>query len=85
MKLADPDRTLQKSVGIRVNAFRQDVNAFVLKPSSTRPSSRAAPFRTRFDAPSSFGGIGTVLEMTLIWQLYKSATCDTPVILAGHF
>jgi uncharacterized protein (TIGR00730 family) len=89
VKLADPDGTLQKSVGIRVELpFEQDVNAFV---------TQAHEHKTFFTRLHHFvlvsdafvvcpGGIGTVLEMRMVWQLLQVKHLhDTPLILAGEF
>src|SRR5262245_66338261 len=88
-KLADPDGKLQKSVGIRVELpFEQDVNAFV---------SDAFEHKTFFTRLHHFvlvsdafivtpGGIGTVLETLMVWQLLQVRHLhDTPLILAGQF
>lgn len=87
-KLADPDGK-QKSVGIRVELpFEQDVNAFV---------TQAYEHKTFFTRLHHFvlvsdafivtpGGIGTVLETLMIWQLLQvNHLKDVPLILAGHF
>ena len=84
--VAAPDRV--KSVGIRVNLpFEQDVNAFV---------SQAFEHRTFFTRLHQFvltsdayivapGGIGTVLETMMIWQLLQVRHLqDAPLILAGR-
>ena len=89
VKLADPDGKLQQSMGIRVELpFEQDVNAFVTE---------AFEHKTFFTRLHHFvlvsdafvvcpGGIGTVLEMMMIWQLLQVRHLhDTPLILAGHF
>ena len=89
VKLADPDGTHQKSVGIRVELpFEQDVNAFV---------TQAFEHKTFFTRLHHFvlvsdafivtpGGIGTVLETLMVWQLLQVRHLhDTPLILAGHF
>jgi predicted Rossmann-fold nucleotide-binding protein len=89
VKLADPDGTQQKSVGIRVELpFEQDVNAFV---------TQAFEHKTFFTRLHHFvlvsdafivtpGGIGTVLETLMVWQLLQVRHLrDTPLILAGHF
>jgi uncharacterized protein (TIGR00730 family) len=89
VKLADPDGTHQKSVGIRIELpFEQDVNAFVTE---------AFEHKTFFTRLHHFvlvsdafivcpGGIGTVLEMLMVWQLLQVRHLhDTPLILAGHF
>jgi uncharacterized protein (TIGR00730 family) len=88
-KLADPDGSRQKSVGIRVELpFEQDVNAFV---------TQAFEHKTFFTRLHHFvlvsdafivtpGGIGTVLETLMVWQLLQVRHLhDTPLILAGHF
>src|SRR5262249_5749603 len=85
-RLADPDGT-SRSVGIRVELpFEQDVNAFV---------TQAFEHRTFFTRLHHFvlvsdafvvvpGGIGTVLETMLVWQLLQVRKLhDTPLILAG--
>ena len=89
VKLADPDGTKQNSVGIRVELpFEQDVNAFV---------TQAFEHKTFFTRLHHFvlvsdafivtpGGIGTVLEATMVWQLLQVHHLhDTPLILAGKF
>jgi uncharacterized protein (TIGR00730 family) len=89
VKLADPDGAHQKSVGIRVELpFEQDVNAFV---------TQAFEHKTFFTRLHHFvlvsdafivtpGGIGTVLETLMVWQLLQVRHLhDTPLILAGHF
>lgn len=88
-KLADPDGSRQKSVGIRVELpFEQNVNAFVTD------SFEHKTFFTRLHhfvlVSDAFivtpGGIGTVLEMLMVWQLLQVRHLhDTPLILAGHF
>jgi uncharacterized protein (TIGR00730 family) len=89
VKLADPDGVSQQSVGIRVELpFEQDVNAFV---------TQAFEHKTFFTRLHHFvlvsdafivtpGGIGTVLETLMVWQLLQVRHLrDTPLILAGHF
>jgi len=89
VKLADPDGAHQKSVGIRVELpFEQDVNAFVTE---------AFEHKTFFTRLHNFvlvsdafivtpGGIGTVLETLMVWQLLQVRHLhDTPLILAGRF
>lgn len=86
--LADPDGK-KRSVGIRVDLpFEQDVNAFV---------THAFEHKTFFTRLHQFvlvsdafvvcpGGIGTVLEMLMVWQLLQVHHLkDTPLILAGAF
>ena len=88
-KLADPDGVNQKSVGIRVELpFEQDVNAFV---------TQAFEHKTFFTRLHHFvlvsdafivtpGGIGTVLETLMVWQLLQVRHLrDVPLILAGRF
>jgi uncharacterized protein (TIGR00730 family) len=89
VKLAGPDGTRQSSVGIRVELpFEQDVNPFV---------TQAFEHKTFFTRLHHFvlvsdafivtpGGIGTVLETLMVWQLLQVRHLhDTPLILAGHF
>jgi uncharacterized protein (TIGR00730 family) len=89
VKLANPIGSLQKSMGIRIELpFEQDVNAFVTE---------AFEHKTFFTRLHHFvlvsdaflvcpGGIGTVLEMLMVWQLLQVRHLhDTPLILAGHF
>jgi uncharacterized protein (TIGR00730 family) len=84
---ADPAGRVQ-SVGIRVDLpFEQEVNAFV---------SQAFEHRTFFTRLHQFvlqsdayivapGGIGTVLETMMIWQLLQvNHLQDTPLILVGR-
>ena len=86
MKRADPD-ALERSVGIRVDLpFEHDVNAFV---------TNAYQHRTFFTHLHQFvlmsdafvvvpGGIGTVLEAMMIWQLLQVGHLQgTPLILTG--
>lgn len=88
-KLAAPDGAARQSVGIRVELpFEQDVNAFV---------TQAFEHKTFFTRLHHFvlvsdafvvcpGGIGTVLETLMIWQLLQVRHLhDTPLILAGNF
>lgn len=87
--LADPDGKHRKSMGIRVELpFEQDVNAFVTD---------AFEHKTFFTRLHHFvlisdafivcpGGIGSVLEMLMVWQLLQVRHLHgTPLILAGHF
>jgi uncharacterized protein (TIGR00730 family) len=89
VKLADPDGSRQASVGIRVELpFEQDVNAFV---------TQAFEHKTFFTRLHHFvlvsdafivtpGGIGTVLETLMVWQLLQVRHLrDVPLILAGRF
>jgi uncharacterized protein (TIGR00730 family) len=88
VKLADPEGK-QRSVGIRVDLpFEQDVNSFV---------TQAFEHKTFFTRLHQFvlvsdafvvcpGGIGTVLETLMVWQLLQVRHLhDTPLILAGEF
>jgi uncharacterized protein (TIGR00730 family) len=88
-KLADPDGTLRRSVGIRVELpFEQEVNAFVTEAYEHKTFfSRLHHFVLASDAfVVTPGGIGTVLEMLMVWQLLQVWHLhDTPLILAGHF
>lgn len=87
-KLADPDGALRKSLGIRIELpFEQDVNAFVTE---------AFEHKTFFTRLHHFvlvsdcfivtpGGIGTVLEAFMVWQLLQVRQLHgTPLILAGR-
>jgi uncharacterized protein (TIGR00730 family) len=88
-KLADPDGNREHSVGIRVELpFEQEVNAFVTEAYEHKT------FFTRLHhfvlASDAFivtpGGIGTVLETLMVWQLLQVRHLrDTPLLLAGHF
>jgi uncharacterized protein (TIGR00730 family) len=88
-KLADPDGTLRRSVGIRIELpFEQDVNAFVTEAYEHKTFfTRLHHFVLASDAfVVTPGGIGTVLEMLMVWQLLQVRHLrDTPLILAGHF
>jgi uncharacterized protein (TIGR00730 family) len=89
VKLADPGGAHQKSVGIRVDLpFEQDVNAFVTEAFEHKTFfTRLHHFVLVSDAfVVSPGGIGTVLEMLMIWQLLQVRHLrDTPLILVGKF
>ena len=89
VRLADPDGTHQKSVGIRVELpFEQDVNAFVTEAFEHKTFfTRLHHFVLVSDAfVVTPGGIGTVLETLMVWQLLQVRHLrDTPLILAGHF
>jgi uncharacterized protein (TIGR00730 family) len=84
--LADPDGS-RKSIGIRVELpFEQDVNAFVTQAHDHRTFfTRLHHFVLVSDAFVVMpGGIGTVLETMMIWQLLQVRKLrDTPLILAG--
>jgi uncharacterized protein (TIGR00730 family) len=75
------------SVGIRVELpFEQDVNAFVTEAFEHRTFfTRLHQFVLTSDAfLVAPGGIGTVLEMVLIWQLLQVKHLEnTPLILVG--
>jgi uncharacterized protein (TIGR00730 family) len=85
-KLADPSHT-QRSVGIRVELpFEQEVNAFVAQAFEHRTFfTRLHQFVLMSDAFVVVpGGIGTVLEMMMVWQLLQVRKLhNTPLILAG--
>jgi len=76
------------SYGIRVDLpFEQDVNAFVTEAFEHRTFfTRLHQFVLASDAfVVAPGGIGTVLEMTLIWQLLQvNHLRQTPLILVGQ-
>lgn len=85
-RIADPDGA-RGSMGIRVDLpFEQDVNAFVDE------AYKHGTFFTRLHhfalVSDAFvvvpGGIGTVLEMAMVWQLLQVRKLhDTPLIVAG--
>src|SRR3954466_13192361 len=89
VKIADPTGAHQKSVGIRVELpFEQDVNAFVTEAFEHKTFfTRLHHFVLVSDAfIVTPGGIGTVLETLMVWQLLQVRQLrDTPLILAGHF
>jgi uncharacterized protein (TIGR00730 family) len=76
-----------QSVGIRVSLpFEQNVNAFVTEAFEHRTFfTRLHQFVLTSDAfIVAPGGIGTVLEMILVWQLLQVRHLqDTPLILVG--
>lgn len=88
-KLADPDGSLRRSVGIRIELpFEQDVNAFVTDAFEHKTFfTRLHHFVLVSDAfVVTPGGIGTVLETLMVWQLLQVRHLrDTPLILAGRF
>lgn len=88
-KLADPEGKLQQSMGIRVELpFEQDVNAFVTEAFEHKTFfTRLHHFVLVSDAfIVTPGGIGTVLETLMVWQLLQVRHLhDTPLILAGRF
>ena len=77
-----------QSIGIRVNLpFEQDVNAFVTQAFEHRTFfSRLHQFVLASDAfVVAPGGIGTVLETMMIWQLLQVKHLqETPLILVGR-
>jgi uncharacterized protein (TIGR00730 family) len=77
-----------QSVGIRVDLpFEQDVNAFVTEAFEHRTFfTRLHQFVLTSDAfVVAPGGIGTVLETMMIWQLLQVGHLeDTPLILVGR-
>jgi uncharacterized protein (TIGR00730 family) len=81
-----PERA--RSVGIRVDLpFEQDVNAFVAEAFEHRTFfTRLHQFVLASDAfVVAPGGIGTVLETMMIWQLLQVGhVADTPLILVGR-
>jgi len=85
-KRADPT-AIDRSVGIRVNLpFEQDVNAFVTEAYEHRTFfTRLHQFVLMSDAFIVVpGGIGTVLEAMMIWQLLQVRHIEgTPLILTG--
>jgi uncharacterized protein (TIGR00730 family) len=89
VKLADPDGKHQASMGIRIELpFEQDVNAFVTQAFEHKTFfTRLHHFVLVSDAfVVTPGGIGTVLETLMVWQLLQVRHLhDTPLILAGHF
>jgi predicted Rossmann-fold nucleotide-binding protein len=80
-----PERA--RSIGIRVELpFEQDVNAFVAQAFRHRTFfTRLHQFAIASDAfIVAPGGIGTVLEMVMIWQLLQVRHLqETPLILVG--
>jgi len=85
-KRADPDAP-DRSIGIRVELpFEQDVNAFVTQAYEHRTFfTRLHQFVLMSDAFVVVpGGIGTVLEAMMIWQLLQVGHIQgTPLILIG--
>jgi uncharacterized protein (TIGR00730 family) len=83
---AVPERA--QSVGIRVDLpFEQEVNAFVTEAFEHRTFfTRLHQFVLASDAfVVAPGGIGTVLETMMIWQLLQvKHLVDTPLILVGR-
>jgi uncharacterized protein (TIGR00730 family) len=87
VKRADPS-ALERSIGIRVELpFEQDVNAFVTHAYEHRTFfTRLHQFVLMSDAFVAVpGGIGTVLETMMIWQLLQVRHLKgTPLILVGR-
>jgi transketolase len=85
---ADSAGTHARSVGIRVDLpFEQDANAFVTQAFEHRTFfTRLHQFVLTSDAfVVAPGGIGTLLEAVLIWQLLQVKHLqDTPLILVGR-
>jgi predicted Rossmann-fold nucleotide-binding protein len=85
--LADPSGG-KRSLGIRVDLpFEQEVNAFVTKAYEHRTFfTRLHHFVLVSDAFVVVpGGIGTVLETMMVWQLLQVQKLhNTPLILAGQ-
>ena len=86
VKLADPEGAT-RSIGIRVDLpFEQEVNAFVTQAFEHRTFfTRLHQFVLMSDAFVVVpGGIGTVLETMMVWQLLQVRKLEnTPLILAG--
>ncbi|QDT39620.1 LOG family protein [Stratiformator vulcanicus] len=84
---ADPERAKTRSVGIRVDLdFEQETNAFVEEVYVHRTFfSRLHHFVMASDAFVVVpGGIGTTLELMMIWQLLQVRKLhDHPLILVG--
>ena len=84
---ADPDAAVARSIGIRVELpFEQDVNAFVTQAYEHRTFfTRLQQFVLMSDAFVVMpGGIGTVLEAMMIWQLLQVGHLQgAPFILVG--
>jgi uncharacterized protein (TIGR00730 family) len=82
---ASPERA--QSIGIRVDLpFEQNVNAFVTQAFEHRTFfTRLHQFVLTSDAfIVAPGGVGTVLEMMMIWQLLQVRHLqDTPLVLVG--
>jgi uncharacterized protein (TIGR00730 family) len=76
-----------RSVGIRIDLpFEQDVNAFVTDAFTHRTFfTRLHQFVLTSDAfLVAPGGIGTVLETMMVWQLLQVGHLDAPLILVGE-
>jgi uncharacterized protein (TIGR00730 family) len=87
VQLADPDGA-KRSLGIRVDLpFEQNVNAFVTEAYEHRTFfTRLHHFVLVSDAFVVVpGGIGTVLETMMVWQLLQVQKLhDTPLIMVGE-
>jgi uncharacterized protein (TIGR00730 family) len=85
-KRADPN-AVERSIGIRVELpFEQSVNAFVTQAYEHRTFfTRLHQFVVMSDAFVVMpGGIGTLLEAVMIWQLLQVGHLhDTPLVLVG--
>src|SRR5207237_9971822 len=85
--LAIDPKALHRSVGIRVDLpFEQQVNPFVGQAYEHRTFfSRLHHFMIISDAFVVVpGGIGSLLELSLVWQLLQVRTLyNTPLILVG--
>jgi uncharacterized protein (TIGR00730 family) len=78
--------TLKRSVGIRIELpFEQDVNPFVGEVYEHGTFfTRLHHFALRSDAFVAVpGGVGTVLEVMMIWQLLQVRKLNVPLILVG--
>ncbi len=85
--MAAGGETPSGSVGIRVHLpFEQDVNAFVSEAFEHRTFfSRLHHFVLASDAFVVVpGGVGTLLEASMIWQLLQVRQLDSPLILVGR-
>jgi uncharacterized protein (TIGR00730 family) len=84
---AGGDAARDRSVGIRVDLpFEQEVNPFVLQAFEHKTFfTRLHQFVLMSDAfVVAPGGIGTVLELMMVWQLLQvQHVRDTPLILVG--
>ena len=88
VRLAHGDAAAGRSVGIRIELpFEQDVNAFVTEAFEHRTFfTRLHQFVLMSDAFVVVpGGIGTLLETTMVWQLLQVRQIhNTPLVLAGR-
>jgi predicted Rossmann-fold nucleotide-binding protein len=87
-RIVDPGGASTRSTGIRVELpFEQNVNAFVTEAFEHRTFfTRLHHFVLVSDAFVVVpGGIGTVLETFMVWQLLQVRKLhNVPLILAGH-